>query len=90
MARGRGRYLDQELEARDPLERQDEERGEGQPPALGVELQLRNQLPEGCLLLAGDRDARVGLWLAGGMNGGAPFPSRASEDPDSPRAWKTR
>ena len=64
----RGRYLDQQLEARDPLERQDEEGGEGQPPALGVQLQLRDQLPKGCLLLAGDTDKRVGLWLVGGAN----------------------
>lgn len=56
-------YLDQQLEARDPLEGQDEEGGEGQPPALGVELQLRDQLPKGRLLLAGDKHSRVGLWL---------------------------
>ena len=56
-------YLDQQLEARDPLERQDEEGGEGQPPALGVQLQLCNQLPEGCLLLAGHTDESVGLGL---------------------------
>ena len=63
-----GRYLHQQLEARDPLERQDEEGGQGQPPALGVQLQLRNQLPKGRLLLAGDTDTRVGLRLAGGVN----------------------
>lgn len=62
------RYLDQQLEARDSLERQDEEGGEGQPLALRVELQLRDQLPEGCLLLAGDTDVIVSLWLAGGIS----------------------
>lgn len=70
----RGWYLDQKLEARDPLERQDEEGGEGQPPALGVQLQLRDQLPKGCLLLAGDTDKRVGLWLVGGANWRGFFP----------------
>lgn len=50
---GRGWYLHQQLEACDPLERQDEKGGQGQPPALGVQLQLRNQLPKGGLLLAG-------------------------------------
>lgn len=55
------RYLDQQLEARDSLERQDEEGGEGQPPALGVQLQLCDQLPKGGLLLAGDADMRGGV-----------------------------
>lgn len=62
------RYLDQQLEARDSLERQNEEGGEGQPPALGVQLQLCNQLSKGGLLLAGDTDTRAGCWLAGGVN----------------------
>lgn len=56
-------YLHQKLEACDPLERQDEEGGERQSPALGVELQLRDQFPKGRLLLAGDTDTGVSLWL---------------------------
>lgn len=65
---GERQYLDQQLEARDPLEGQDEEGGEGQPLALGVLLQLRDQLSKGCLLLAGDTDTRVSLWLTEGVH----------------------
>lgn len=53
---GQGSHLDQQLESRDPLERQDEEGGERQALALGVQLQLCDQFPESRLLLSEDPD----------------------------------
>lgn len=51
---GMGRaYLNQQLEACDPLERQNEEGGERQPLALGVQFQLCDEIPKGGLLLTG-------------------------------------
>lgn len=75
---GRGGYLDQELEACDPLERQDKEGGQRQPPALGVQLQLCDQLPKSCLLLAGDIETRQTVGVGGWLAGEASSPATAS------------